>query len=435
MYQQSRDHICLTVTLTLWTAFTGSVALAQPPDAVIESIVSSNQFREAVDFLGADHGRFVEDLIDLTEIPAPPFMEDERAEAYLSMLRAHGLSDVRMDAEGNVMGVRNGSSSGSIVAVLAHLDTVFPEGTDVQVRREGTRLFAPGVGDDTRGLAIILAIIRALDYVEIQTESDILFVGNVGEEGVGDLRGTKYLLMEGPYRDQIDQFITIDGPGDAAGQWSITNAGVGSIRYRVTFKGPGGHSFGDFGLVNPANAMAGAITRLSEIPVPDEPKTTHNVGVVSGGTSVNSIPVEVTMEVDMRSESSSELDRLHEMFLASIHEAVETENAKASTAEGAVEVSPVMIGDRPVGETPESSRIVQIAAAAVEAFGLRPVFRAGSTDANIPMSLGIPAIGLVPGQVWRPHSLEEWTDVDPELTLQAESVVLATLLGLAGVAD
>ena len=144
------------------------------------------------------------------------------------------------------MGVRKGSSSGSILAVLAHLDTVFPKGTDVQVRREGTRLFAPGVGDDTRGLAMILAIIRALDYVDVETESDILFVGNVGEEGVGDLRGTKYLLMEGPYRDQIDQFITIDGPGDTDGQWSITNAGVGSIRYRVTFKGPGRPQFRGF---------------------------------------------------------------------------------------------------------------------------------------------------------------------------------------------
>jgi len=435
MHKGSRVQLSLAVNLSLLTAFTGGTALAQSPDTVVESIVSSLQFAEAVDFLRADHDRFVEDLIALTEIPAPPFMEGERAEAYLRMLQAHGLADVSMDAEGNVMGVRKGSGSGSVLAVLAHLDTVFPEGTDVQVRREDTRLFAPGVADDTRGLAMILATIRALDHADIETQSDILFVGNVGEEGVGDLRGTKYLLMEGPYRDQIDQFVTIDGPGDIEGQWSILNAGVGSIRYRVTFRGPGGHSFGNFGLVNPAYAMANAMTSLAAISVPDAPKTTHNVGVVSGGTSVNSIPVEVSMEVDMRSESSSELHRLHELFLASIHEAVEAENARGSTEEGIIEVSPVLIGSRPVGATPENSRIAQVAAAAIEAFGLMPIFRSSSTDANIPMSLGIPAIGLVPGQGWRAHSLEEWTDVDLELTLQAESIVLATLLGLAGVAD
>jgi len=435
MNKKWRVPACVLVPLLVFISVGNRIVLAQPPEVVIESIISSAKFQQAADFFEADHDQFVSDLTYLTQIPAPPFQEVERAEAYMEMLQEHGLSEVRTDAEGNVMGVRKGVGNGSMLAVLAHLDTVFPEGTDVQVRREGTRLYAPGVGDATRGLSFILAMIRAMDSAAIETESDILFVGDVGEEGIGDLRGVKYLFSEGQYRDQINQFITIDGPADADGEWSIQTSGVGSIRYRFDFRGPGGHSFEDFGYVNPANAMAFAIGRIPDISVPDDPKTTHNIGVVSGGTSVNSIPVEVSMQVDMRSESSAELDRLHEMVLASIQEAVDEENARGSTSEGVIEVDPVVIGDRPAGETSRNSRIVQIAVAAVEHYGFEPNFRAFSSDANLPMSLGIPAIGITPGQVYRAHSLDEWTDIDKELTVQAESLVLAMLLGLAGVPE
>ena len=206
--------------------------------------------------------------------------------------------EVKMSLTPLIVGTLKGRGEAKFL-LMVHYDTVFPEGTDVTVKREGNRLNAPGVGDNTRGAALMLAIIRAMNAAKFQTTDDILFVGNVGEEGEGDLRGVKFLMQKGKYKDRITEFIAIDG----GQQGSITRGGVGSRRYRVTFKGPGGHSYGAFGLVNPAYAMGSAIARFSQIKVPQQPKTTFNVGVVSGGTSVNSIPAEVQMVVDMRSVS------------------------------------------------------------------------------------------------------------------------------------
>ncbi|MDA1307730.1 MAG: M20/M25/M40 family metallo-hydrolase, partial [Acidobacteria bacterium] len=234
---------------------------AQTPntyDATIAKVRASEGFQKALAILDRDHDRLVEEIITLTEIPAPPFKEDARAKHYLEMLRASGLTDVEQDEEGNVMGLRKGTGGGPLIAVAAHLDTVFPEGTDVTVKRDGMRLSAPGIGDDTRSLAVLLALMRAMDEAGIQTQSDILFIGNVGEEGQGDLRGMKYLFGKGKYKDQIKMFIAVDGAGGGA---DITHGGVGSRRYRVTFKGPGGHSYGAFGLVSPAFAMAGAMQK------------------------------------------------------------------------------------------------------------------------------------------------------------------------------
>ena len=349
-------------------AWSVAVSLLQPVERsseLVQRIRGSAQFAEASAFIDGDYDRFVNELVALTEIPAPPFKEQARAKVYLEMLRREGLSDVEIDAEGNAMGVRKGTAGGSMVAVLAHLDTVFPEGTDVKIKRQGTRLMAPGVGDNTRGLALMLAVVRAMQAGRFQTTSDVLFVGNVGEEGEGDLRGVKYLLRQGKYKDRIKQFIAIDG-GD---QSSITNGGVGSLRYRVTFKGPGGHSYGAFGLVNPAFAMGEAIAKFSRMHVPVEPRTTFNVGVVSGGTSVNSIPSEVSMDVDLRSESCAELKKVNDAFLALVRQAVDGENGARSTREGKVEADPKLIGDRPCGETPPTSPIVQTVSAAVKAFG------------------------------------------------------------------
>ena len=435
MYQCSRAPRRVAFWIALLAAFSVGSAVAQSPDTTIESIVSLDKFEEAVAYLRADHERFVEDIIYINEIPAPSFGEGPRAKAYRDLLQSHGLEDVRIGPEGNAMGVRRGSGNGSVVAVLAHLDSFFPKGTAAKVRREGNKLFAPGVGDPARGLAVILTIIRALDHADIDTESDILFVGNVGEEGLGDLRGSKHLLLKGSYRDKIKQFVTICGPAGAPGQWPITNAGIGQLRYRVAFKGQGGHSFRHFGRANPANAMAEAISRVAAIPVPSSPKTTRNVGIVSGGSSATSIPVEVTIDVDMRSESSEELARLNRAFLAALDEAVAAENARASQTESSVEVNTELVVDRPAGSTATSSRIYQIAAASAEAFGLEPVARTAPSDANVPMSLGIPAIAIGPGHVYSGRSLEAWTDVDPELTLEANGIVLATVLGLAGVSN
>jgi acetylornithine deacetylase/succinyl-diaminopimelate desuccinylase-like protein len=402
--------------------------LAQTAVPDVSRIIQSARFQEAKAFIRTDHERFVKELIELTEIPAPPFKEERRARAYLGMLQQHGLSDIERDEEGNVMGVRRGSGGGPMLAVLAHLDTVFPEGTDVRVRREGTKLMAPGIGDDTRGLALMLSVIRAMNAAKLETRSDILFVGNVGEEGEGDLRGVKYLLRKGKHKDRIKLFLAIDG-GE---QGTITRGGVGSKRYRVTFKGPGGHSYGAFGLVNPAYAMAAAIARFSDVQVPSSPKTTFNVGVVSGGTSVNSIPADVSMDVDIRSESCAELAKVDATFVSIVKGAVADENRARSTREGRIEADPRVIGERPCGETAMDAPILKTAAAVVQAFGLRPSFTVSSTDSNIPMSMGIPALTIGRGPGARSHSPDEWTDVAPGGVAQSVEVVLAIVLAVAG---
>lgn len=403
-------------------------AQAPAPAQTVKSILDSAKMKEASAFIEKDYDRFVSEIIQLTEIPAPPFKEDERGTAYMKMLKDHGLSDVERDAEGNVMGIRKGTGGGPLLAILAHLDTVFPEGTNVKVRREGNRLYAPGVGDDTRGLALLLEMIRAMDAAKFQTASDILFVGNVGEEGEGDLRGVRYLLQQRKYKDRIKLFIAIDG----GSQDGITNGGVGSRRYRVTFKGPGGHSYGAFGLVSPSFAMSNAIQKFSRIHVPEKPKTTFNVGVVGGGTSVNSIPFETWMLVDTRSESRQELDKIGETFIGILKEAVDEENKVRSTAQGRLTLDVKLIGDRPVGETPATSRPVQLAAETIKAFGMTPRYSYGSTDSNIPIAMGIPAMTIGRGPGGRNHSPDEYTDVEKGSAVQSVKVAMTIILAVAG---
>ena len=387
-------------------------------------------YQGALRRLDEEYDRFVEELVQLTEIPAPPFGEEVRASTYMAMLRDAGLTNVEMDQIGNVMGLRRGTGEAPLLAVAAHLDTVFPEGTEVEVRREGNRLRAPGIGDDTAGLATLLAVARVLNETDLETESDLLFIGNVGEEGAGDLRGVKHLFRDGKYKDQIGGFISVE----SGGQSTITTGALGSLRYRVTFKGPGGHSYGAFGLVSPAYAMGNAIRKVSAISVPETPKTTFNIGIVEGGTSVNSIPFETSMVVDMRSESRDELEKLVETFLDLVHEAVEEENATRSISEGQIELEMTLVGDRPSGQTSESANIVKFAVAAFEAFGIRPTFRISSTDSNVPISLGIPAITIGRGGLGgRSHSLDEWVDIEREPTVRGIQVVLTTILAIAGV--
>jgi tripeptide aminopeptidase len=401
---------------------------AQEFDAAASRLVGSAAFSRASAFIRTDYDRFVQELVTLTEIPAPPFREERRGRAFMDSLEQLGLADVHMDAEGNVMGMRPGTGDG-MLAVVAHLDTVFPEGTDVTVRREGTRLYAPGIGDNTRGLALMLAVIRAMDDARFATSSDILFVGNVGEEGAGDLRGVKYLLMQGRYKDRITHVLAIDG-GD---QGSITRGAVGSKRYRVVFKGPGGHSYGAFGLVNPAYAMADAIARLSDIRVPSSPRTTYNVGIVQGGTSVNSIPSELSMDVDLRSESCAELERLDEALRGILKAAADGENRARSTREGAIMVEQQVIGERPCGETPVESPMLGTVAGVVRAFGLTPTYVFSSTDSNIPMSMGMPALTIGRGGPGgRSHAPDEWTDVEPAGVARSVEIALGIILAAAG---
>ena len=407
-----------------------SFSQQETPDARVKRITSDPRFTAAMAAIDRDHDRLVAEIIKLTEVPAPPFKEDDRADLFLQMLREHGLTDVEKDAEGNVMGVRRGTGSGPLVAIVAHLDTVFPEDTDVTVKREGTRLTAPGVGDNSRSLAVMLAMMRAMDTAGILTASDILFVGDVGEEGLGDLRGVKYLLRQGKYKDRIRQFIALDGSGRGD---DIVVGGVGSKRYRVTFKGPGGHSYSAFGLVNPAFAMGAAMQKLATIRVPALPKTTFNVGVVGGGTSVNTIPREMWMEIDMRSESPLELEKLETMFLMLVRTSVDEENRARSTAEGSIEADIKLVGDRPSGRTPQDAPIVRMAAQAVVAAGMTPTYGLSSTDANLPISLGIPAIRLNSGGTSdRAHAPDEWIDVEKTASVTGIKALLATLIAVAG---
>ena len=417
-----------TATLALLLAIIGGAASAQTGN--VQRVLADPKFQAAQEFIAKDHDRFVRETIQITEIEAPPFKEVKRAKVFMEMLRQSGLSDVEIDAEGNVIGLRRGTGTGPLIAIAAHLDTVFPEGTNVKVQREGTRLYAPGVGDDSRAVAVLLEIVRAMDSAKIQTSSDILFVADVGEEGPGDLRGMKYLFQKGPYKDKIKMFISLDPFGWGS---DITTAGMGSKRFKVIFTGPGGHSFGSFGLVNPAYALGNAIAKLSKMQVPQRPKTTYNVGVVGGGTSVNSIPFESWMEVDIRSETKEELNRAVENFTRLMHEAVEEENRARSTSQGKIQIDVKLIGDRPFGEIFQTAPIVQTAAAVIRAFGMVPTFGLSSTDANIPLSMGIPAITLESGGTGsRNHTLDEWIDVEKTASVRGIHIAMGILLSLAG---
>jgi len=420
--------IVSTVLAVVLAAIPG---LGQSAEIDVGKIRQDARYQRAMDFVDEDYPQFVDELIELTEIPAPPFQEHERGIAYLEKLRSLNLEDVEQDEEGNVMGLRRGQGEG-LLAVAAHLDTVFPEGTDVRIQRLGTRLSAPGVGDDTSGLSTLLAVIRAMDAAELRTDASILFVGDVGEEGIGDLRGMKYLFGEGRYSDRIDMFVSIEG----GRQLDITTQALGSKRYRVTFRGPGGHSYSAFGIVNPAFALGAAMAKLGEFQVSESPKTTYSVGRIGGGTSVNSIPFESWMEVDLRSEGHEELEELAEVFLAMAQDAADEENATRSTGQGAIEVEVELLGERPSGETSIGSPIVQLTTEVYRAFGIEPSYNQSSTDANIPISLGIPAITIDRGGMGgRSHSLDEWVDVSQPETVKGVQVVLTTVLALAGLVE
>ena len=406
-------------------------ATALTQTANVQRVLMDAKVQAAQEFVAKDHDRFVREIIQITEVEAPPFKEAKRAKLFAEMLRQSGVSNVEIDAEGNVIGFRRGIGASPLIAIAAHLDTVFPEGTNVKVRREGTKLYAPGVGDDSRALAVLLQIVRAMDAAKIQTASDILFIADVGEEGPGDLRGMKYLFQKGSYKDKIKMFISLDPFG-----WGndITTAGMGSKRFKVIFKGPGGHSFGSFGLVSPAYALGNAIAKLSRMQVPQRPKTTFNVGVVGGGTSVNSIPFESWMEVDIRSETKEELNRAVENFTHLMQEAAEEENRARSTSQGKIEIDVKLIGDRPFGEVSENAAIVQTAEAVIRAFGMTPTLGVSSTDANIPLSMGIPAITLESGGTGlRNHTLDEWIDVEKTPSVRGIHIDMGVLLSLAGI--
>ena len=378
------------------------------------SIPSDNpRVRAALDTIKAQNEWTVSQQISICEIPAPPFMEARRGAEYVRRLRALGLTNVRVDSVGNVIAERRGTGDGPTVVLAGHLDTVFPEGTDVKVKRNGTRLSGPGIGDDCRGLAVVLAVARAFQQAKVQTTGTVYFVGNVGEEGPGNLRGMRYLFGSSPLKGKIDYFISVDGTG-----LDVTSRAVGSKRYKVTYKGPGGHSYGAFGIPNPIHALGRAMARIADLQVPASPKTTFNVGVISGGTSVNSIPFEGAMEIDMRSESPVSLDSVDAQVQRILTNALNEENDRWTKQTGAraerAKLSLVIdtIGIRPANSAQaDSARIVATALSAGRALGFTARTGASSTDSNIPMHLGIPAVTIDGGgQGSGAHSLSEWYD-------------------------
>ncbi|MFT4604028.1 MAG: tripeptide aminopeptidase [Rhodothermales bacterium] len=382
-----------------------SLALVSPATAQ-EELTSRTDVVSAMSQLETRYSDYTEWQIQISEIPAPPFEEAERAAFLASEFRRIGLEEVQIDAAGNVTGLRPGVSD-SILVLSAHLDTVFPPGTDVTVKREGSRLVGPGIADDAAGLMALMALASEIGRAGIETHRSLLFVGTVGEEGLGDLRGVKHLVREGPYRDRIAAFVSIDGTSPTR----IVHQALGSRRYRVTITGPGGHSWGAFGRVNPAHALGGIIARFTAMPVPEDPKTTYNIGRIGGGTSVNSIPFEAWMEVDMRSTSQSSLERIEQLFLGAVQQSVEAENLFRSASGTKLTVDPALIGDRPGGETSTDQAVYQAAAWATRAMGLEPDPAQSSTDSNIPISMGIPAVTIgAGGSSENAHSLAEWFD-------------------------
>lgn len=393
-----------TVFVVVCLAFAPAVSAQQEAANLGARLLQDAAIKAAVDGLRASEPQTIEDQIRLCEVEAPPFKEQKRAELYAQMFKEIGLTNVRIDKEGNVLGEKRGTQARPHLVFSAHLDTVFPEGTNVAVTREGTMLRGPGIGDDCRGLAVVLAVARAMVKGNIQTPGTITFVGTVGEEGLGDLRGVKYLFREG-LKGQIDRFVSVDGTG-----LGLTHIAVGSLRYRVTFKGPGGHSYGAFGMVNPIHALGRALARIADFEVPREPKTTFNVGRIGGGTSVNSIPFEAWAEVDMRSADQAALTALDAKFHRAIDEAAADENARWGSQRLVVEKQ--LVGDRPAGRTPADSPIVLAAVSATKALGLSVSLDEGSTDSNIPMSMGIPAITIDGGgRGTGAHSLNEAFDM------------------------
>jgi acetylornithine deacetylase/succinyl-diaminopimelate desuccinylase-like protein len=394
---------------------------------LLASILADPAVEAAIDRFERDRSNTLATMVELNEIPAPPFQEAARAAAFAERLSDLGLSNVSIDEVGNVIAVRPGSTGDRKIAVVAHLDTVFPPGTEVKVRIEGDTYFAPGISDNTRALAVVLAVVEAMEALSLETRDDIVFVGSVGEEGLGNLRGVRHLLR-GDHG--ITSFIAVDG---GAQERLITSA-VGSNRYRVTFKGPGGHSYGAFGRAHPHQALSRAIVEFTERaePITQSPgaKATFSVGRIGGGTSINSIPFESWMEVDMRSVDPVKLDALDAAFRDALAAALEVENERRSSAE-AMTLEIEDVGKRPAGQGRIDSQLVLNASAAMRALGVEPDLRASSTDANIPIWLGVPAVTISRGGISRnAHSLDEsWTD---DGSVFGETYLLALLLAEAG---
>lgn len=392
--------------------------------ATIDALLSAASVKKALEFIQNDHDRTLDEQKEICAISAPTFHEEVRGDDYRNRFNQLGLENVEKDSIGNVLGLIRGSGQGPRLVVAAHLDTVFPEGTDTRVKEKDGKFYAPGIADDTRGLAEILCLVRAIKESGVRPLGDILFCANVGEEGLGDLRGSKQLFSD---HQDIDGFVSIDGTGVG----SITYEATGSHRYRVTYKGPGGHSYGEFGLPSAIHAAGRAIAEIADLNVPEHPKTTFTVGTIGGGTSVNAIAARSELLIDIRSNGEQELLELEADILNAIRTAVDKENARWNSDRLAVDIE--LLGDRPAGSQAADEPIVQAAYAAGEAMGVASKLNLpGSTDANIPISLGIPAVAVGRGgESGEIHTVNEW--FNPENAYLGPQKTLLTILSLVGV--
>jgi tripeptide aminopeptidase len=371
--------------------------------------------------------------MEVSRVAAPPFGETARSEWLATRFREIGLTDVHVDDVGNVFGIRP-SSNGRFISLSAHIDTVFPASTPLNIRQQGSRLFGPGVSDNGAGIAAMLAIASVLENCQISHSLPFVFIGNVGEEGEGDLRGMRRVFQTPHWRDSIAYSVIVDG----AGSDTVVAEALGSRRFEVIARGPGGHSWSDFGAPNPIILLSRAIQILSETPVPASPKTTFNVGVIRGGTSVNSIPESASMRVDLRSTSMTEIDRLERALRLALENATEAENRIASPRGNrrlhAAQYEMLEIGNRPAGELPPGSRLLPVIRAVDSQLGNTAQIQRASTDANIPLSLGREAIAVGGGGTGGgAHTLQEWFDCNGrDLGLRR---ILLTMLALSGVGE
>lgn len=390
----------------------------------LAALLASPAVVQMLDDIRADAARTVAEQRAIAEIPAPPFKERARADYYRARFIELGLEQAAIDAEGNVIALRRGSGGEPKLVVSAHLDSVFPEGTDVAVKEADGVLRGPGIGDNARGLAVLLSLLRTIDAHAVKTVGDVMWVGTVGEEELGNLRGMKRLFAD---HLEIDGMVGLEPVPDGG----VLILGTGSHRYEATFKGPGGHSYAAFGEVPSAiHAMGRAIAKIADVRTPASPKTTFTVGTVSGGTSVNTIAPDAKMAIDIRSDAMAPLLETEKKILAAIDESVAEENKRWNVS--TLSASTRLIGDRPGGMTPASSAIVETAVRANTAFGLQTLLSGASTDANVPMSLGIPTIVIGGGgKTGGFHALSEWIDVTD--AWKGAQTSLVTVLGLVGV--
>ena len=407
--------------LLLLTALSPSTPQDQPT-TIGTRLMAIPQVKAAVESTRRNEPQIIEEQVRLCEIEAPPFREQKRAAALKAAFESLELQNVRVDEVGNVLGERPGASPRPHLVFSAHLDTVFPEGTNVRTTREGPLVKGPGIADDCRGLAVLIGVVRAMNEANLKTPGTITFVGTVGEEGLGDLRGVKHLFNQ-ELKGRIDRFVSVDGAG-----LGITHTAVGSRRYRVSYKGPGGHSYGAFGMANPIHALGRAVAMISELRVPTEPKTTFNVGRVGGGTSVNSIAFEAWMEVDLRSADQAALAALEAAALKAFDQALVEENERWGQR-GQLTLDRKLVGNRPAGQIPATAPIVAAAISVTTALGLKATLDEGSTDSNVPISLGIPAVTIDGGgNSGGTHSLGESFDTTNSWQGTARALLLALAL-------